>query len=151
MWSNGFISASKLSVWEQTTHNGETPLFLAVSSCLLENVSFLLLNGCNPNTKNVEGNSPLLTGKLTPWLWRTVCGPVSPLDPGASQAVFWCIVAALSLVPTDHMWYLSPKKLCINWLVRWGKVSAQLWAGCLAWYPSWTSQSWYEKYGGGAE
>ena len=70
----GFISASKLSVWEQTTHNGETPLFLAVSNCLLENVSFLLLNGCNPNTKNVEGNSPLLTGKVTPWLWRTVCG-----------------------------------------------------------------------------
>ncbi|KAB0377930.1 hypothetical protein FD755_009508 [Muntiacus reevesi] len=55
------LKASKLSVWEQTTHNGETPLFLAVSSCLLENVSFLLLNGCNPNTKNVEGNSPLLT------------------------------------------------------------------------------------------
>ncbi|XP_070215453.1 ankyrin repeat and SOCS box protein 14 isoform X6 [Bos mutus] len=56
------LKASKLSVWEQTTHNGETPLFLAVSNCLLENVSFLLLNGCNPNTKNVEGNSPLLTG-----------------------------------------------------------------------------------------
>ncbi|KAI4532318.1 hypothetical protein MG293_017583 [Ovis ammon polii] len=31
-------------------------------NCLLENVSFLLLNGCNPNAKNVEGNSPLLTG-----------------------------------------------------------------------------------------
>ncbi|KAF4024010.1 hypothetical protein G4228_015792 [Cervus hanglu yarkandensis] len=58
------LKASKLSVWEQTTHNGETPLFLAVSSCLLENVSFLLLNGCNPNTKNVEGNSPLLTAVL---------------------------------------------------------------------------------------
>ncbi|XP_055414234.1 ankyrin repeat and SOCS box protein 14 isoform X2 [Bubalus kerabau] len=58
------LKASKLSVWEQTTHNGETPLFLAVSNCLLENVSFLLLNGCNPNTKNVEGNSPLLTAVL---------------------------------------------------------------------------------------
>ncbi|XP_057562463.1 ankyrin repeat and SOCS box protein 14 isoform X1 [Hippopotamus amphibius kiboko] len=58
------LKASKPSVWEQTTHNGETPLFLAVSNCLLENVSFLLLNGCDPNAKNVEGNSPLLTAVL---------------------------------------------------------------------------------------
>ncbi|KAM8926330.1 ankyrin repeat and SOCS box protein 14 isoform 2-T5 [Lycaon pictus] len=56
------LKASKPSVWEQTTHNGETPLFLAVSTCLLENASFLLLNGCNPNAKNSEGNSLLLTG-----------------------------------------------------------------------------------------
>ncbi|XP_026976948.1 ankyrin repeat and SOCS box protein 14 [Sagmatias obliquidens] len=58
------LKASKPSVWEQTTNNGETPLFLAVSHCLLENVCFLLLNGCNPNAKNVEGNSPLLTAVL---------------------------------------------------------------------------------------
>ncbi|XP_012383706.1 ankyrin repeat and SOCS box protein 14 [Dasypus novemcinctus] len=58
------LKASKPSTWEQTTHNGETPLFLAVSSCLLENASFLLLNGCNPNAKNFEGNSPLLTAVL---------------------------------------------------------------------------------------
>ncbi|XP_058934025.1 ankyrin repeat and SOCS box protein 14 isoform X3 [Kogia breviceps] len=58
------LKASKPSVWEQTTHNGETPLFLAVNNCLLENVRFLLLNGCNPNAKNVEGNSPLLTAVL---------------------------------------------------------------------------------------
>ncbi|KAM5231505.1 ankyrin repeat and SOCS box protein 14 isoform 2-T2 [Hipposideros larvatus] len=58
------LKASKPSVWEQTTHNGETPLFLAVSNCLLENASFLLLSGCNPNAKNVEGNSPLLTAVL---------------------------------------------------------------------------------------
>ncbi|XP_012865826.1 PREDICTED: ankyrin repeat and SOCS box protein 14 [Dipodomys ordii] len=58
------LRASKPSMWEQTTHNGETPLFLAVSNCLLENASFLLLNGCNPNAKNVEGNSPLLTAVL---------------------------------------------------------------------------------------
>ncbi|XP_074169252.1 ankyrin repeat and SOCS box protein 14 isoform X4 [Rhinolophus sinicus] len=58
------LKASKPSVWEQTTHNGETPLFLAVSNCLLENASFLLLNGCNPNAKNFEGNSPLLTAVL---------------------------------------------------------------------------------------
>ncbi|XP_029772511.1 ankyrin repeat and SOCS box protein 14 [Suricata suricatta] len=58
------LKASKPSVWEQTTHKGETPLFLAVSSCLLENASFLLVNGCNPNAKNSEGNSPLLTAVL---------------------------------------------------------------------------------------
>ncbi|XP_053456747.1 ankyrin repeat and SOCS box protein 14 isoform X3 [Nycticebus coucang] len=58
------LQASKRSTWEQTTHNGETPLFLAVSNCLLENASFLLLNGCNPNAKNFEGNSPLLTAVL---------------------------------------------------------------------------------------
>ncbi|XP_055985115.1 ankyrin repeat and SOCS box protein 14 [Sorex fumeus] len=58
------LKASKPSVWEQTTHSGETPLFLAVSNCLLENASFLLLNGCNPNAKNFEGNSPLLTAVL---------------------------------------------------------------------------------------
>ncbi|XP_022353511.1 ankyrin repeat and SOCS box protein 14 [Enhydra lutris kenyoni] len=58
------LKASKPSVWEQTTHNGETPLFLAVSTCLLENAHFLLLNGCNPNAKNSEGNSPLLTAVL---------------------------------------------------------------------------------------
>ncbi|XP_054585722.1 ankyrin repeat and SOCS box protein 14 isoform X2 [Eptesicus fuscus] len=58
------LKASKPSMWEKTTHNGETPLFLAVSNCLLENASFLLLNGCNPNAKNFEGNSPLLTAVL---------------------------------------------------------------------------------------
>ncbi|XP_008579454.1 PREDICTED: ankyrin repeat and SOCS box protein 14 isoform X2 [Galeopterus variegatus] len=58
------LRASKPSMWEQTTHNGETPLFLAVSNCLLENASFLLVNGCNPNAKNFEGNSPLLTAVL---------------------------------------------------------------------------------------
>lgn len=72
-------------MWEQTTHNGETPLFLAVSNCLLENVSFLLLNGCNPNTKNYEGSSPLLTGKQTPQRQLSVydCSTVTlvPHDP----------------------------------------------------------------------
>ncbi|XP_045687866.1 ankyrin repeat and SOCS box protein 14 isoform X2 [Phyllostomus hastatus] len=58
------LKASKPSVWEQTTQNGETPLFLAVSNYLLENASFLLLNGCNPNAKNLEGNSPLITAVL---------------------------------------------------------------------------------------
>ncbi|XP_008847507.2 ankyrin repeat and SOCS box protein 14 [Nannospalax galili] len=58
------LKASKPSMWEQTTHNGETPLFLAVSCNLLENANFLLLNGCNPNTKNFEGSSPLLAAIL---------------------------------------------------------------------------------------
>ncbi|KAM9592588.1 ankyrin repeat and SOCS box protein 14 [Trichechus inunguis] len=58
------LEASKPSKWEQTTHNGETPLFLAVSNRLLENASFLLLSGCNPNAKNYEGSSPLLTAVL---------------------------------------------------------------------------------------
>lgn len=58
------LNASEPSMWEQTTHNGETPLFLAVSSSLLENACFLLLNGCDPNAKNFEGNSPLLTAVL---------------------------------------------------------------------------------------
>ncbi|XP_014648614.1 PREDICTED: ankyrin repeat and SOCS box protein 14 isoform X2 [Ceratotherium simum simum] len=58
------LKASKPSAWEQTTHNGETPLFLAVSNCLLENARILLLNGCNPDAKNFEGNSPLLTAVL---------------------------------------------------------------------------------------
>ncbi|XP_075844965.1 ankyrin repeat and SOCS box protein 14 isoform X1 [Microtus pennsylvanicus] len=58
------LNATKPSMWEQTTHKGETPLFLAVSSSLLENAHFLLLNGCNPNAKNLEGNSPLFTAVL---------------------------------------------------------------------------------------
>lgn len=56
---------------------------------------------------------------------------VSSRPRGFTGAAFWCIVAALSLVPTDHMSYLTLKKLCIDWLARWGKESAQLWADCL--------------------
>ncbi|CAH6778948.1 Asb14 [Phodopus roborovskii] len=58
------LKASRPRMWEHTTHNGETPLFLAVSCSLLENAHFLLLNGCNPNAKNLEGSSPLLTAVL---------------------------------------------------------------------------------------
>lgn len=88
---NGSLSASTPSVWEQTTHSGETPLFLAVSNCLLENACFLLLNGCNPNAKNFEGNSPLLTGKQT-CFWESPRFQVSSL-PLVSKATFgasWC-------------------------------------------------------------
>lgn len=111
MWSNGFISASKPSVWEQTTHNGETPLFLAVSNCLLENASFLLLNGCNPNAKNFEGNSPLLTGKLTPCLWRRVYGSESPPCTQVSEAAF-CVQLQHChfIIPTDQTQVPGPQE-----------------------------------------
>ncbi|XP_038627560.1 ankyrin repeat and SOCS box protein 14 [Tachyglossus aculeatus] len=54
------LKASKPNTWEQTTRAGETPLFVAVSGCLLENAQFLLLNGCNANARNEEGESPLV-------------------------------------------------------------------------------------------
>uniref|UniRef100_A0A669NX84 Ankyrin repeat and SOCS box containing 14 n=1 Tax=Phasianus colchicus TaxID=9054 RepID=A0A669NX84_PHACC len=54
------LKASHASTWEQTTLRGETPLMVAVRNCFLENVHFLLLNGCNPNIKNEDGDSPLV-------------------------------------------------------------------------------------------
>ncbi|XP_078534281.1 dynein axonemal heavy chain 12-like [Lissotriton helveticus] len=54
------LKASCSSVWEKTTLKGETPLFLAIDFCQLENVNFLLNNGCNPNAKNEDGDSPLI-------------------------------------------------------------------------------------------
>lgn len=57
------ISASCAVTWEQTTLKGETPLLVAVRNCFVENVRFLLLNGCNPNVKNEEGDSPLVIGE----------------------------------------------------------------------------------------
>ncbi|XP_069499779.1 ankyrin repeat and SOCS box protein 14 [Ambystoma mexicanum] len=55
------LKASCPSVWERTTLSGETPLFLAVDQCQLENVNFLLHNGCNPDSKNEDGDSALVT------------------------------------------------------------------------------------------
>ncbi|XP_036593488.1 ankyrin repeat and SOCS box protein 14 isoform X2 [Trichosurus vulpecula] len=54
------LKGSQPRLWEQTTRKGETPLFLAVDKCLVENANFLLLNDCDPNTQNEEGHSPLL-------------------------------------------------------------------------------------------
>ncbi|XP_044514194.1 ankyrin repeat and SOCS box protein 14 isoform X2 [Gracilinanus agilis] len=54
------LRGSQARVWDQSTRDGETPLFLAVDRCLLENAHFLLLNDCDPNTQNAEGHSPLL-------------------------------------------------------------------------------------------
>ncbi|XP_031976867.1 ankyrin repeat and SOCS box protein 14 isoform X1 [Corvus moneduloides] len=54
------LQASRDITWEQTTLKGETPLLVAVRNCFVDNVHFLLLNGCNPNVKNEEGDSPLV-------------------------------------------------------------------------------------------
>ncbi|XP_024076186.2 ankyrin repeat and SOCS box protein 14 [Terrapene carolina triunguis] len=54
------LKASDPIVWEQTSLKGETPLFVAVDKCFLDNVHFLLLSGCNPNVKNEEGDSSLV-------------------------------------------------------------------------------------------
>nr|XP_014349854.1 PREDICTED: ankyrin repeat and SOCS box protein 14 isoform X3 [Latimeria chalumnae] len=56
------FKASYPSVGEQTTLKGETPLFLAVEHGLMDNIQFLLLNGSDPNSKNEEGDSPLVAG-----------------------------------------------------------------------------------------
>ncbi|XP_051873581.1 dynein axonemal heavy chain 12-like [Pristis pectinata] len=54
------FQASQRSAREQKTLKGETPLFLAVELSLIDNVQFLLINGCNPNSKNEEGTSVLI-------------------------------------------------------------------------------------------
>ncbi|XP_074055011.1 ankyrin repeat and SOCS box protein 14 isoform X1 [Macrotis lagotis] len=54
------LKGSQPRLWEQTTQKGETPLFLAVDRCLVENANFLLVNDCDPNIQNEEGHSPLL-------------------------------------------------------------------------------------------
>lgn len=59
------ISASRDITWEQSTLKGETPLLVAVRNCFVDNVHFLLLNGCNPNVKNEEGDSPLVIGEYS--------------------------------------------------------------------------------------
>lgn len=64
------ILASPAITWEQTTLKGETPLLVAVRNCFVDNVSFLLLNGCNPNAKNEEGDSALVTGEYLVSWWR---------------------------------------------------------------------------------
>ncbi|XP_062825945.1 ankyrin repeat and SOCS box protein 14 isoform X1 [Anolis carolinensis] len=55
------LKASHPVVWQQTNLKGETPLFLAVDKCLVKNVHFLLLNDFNPDVKNEEGDSALIT------------------------------------------------------------------------------------------
>ncbi|XP_044158259.1 ankyrin repeat and SOCS box protein 14 isoform X1 [Bufo gargarizans] len=54
------FKSTDYSVWEQETQKGETPLFVAVDHCRLDNVGFLLSNNCNPNAKNEAEDSPLV-------------------------------------------------------------------------------------------
>ncbi|XP_043821990.1 ankyrin repeat and SOCS box protein 15 isoform X3 [Dromiciops gliroides] len=54
------LDASYKSLWEYNTCDGETPLTLAVNSCLVENVRTLLEKGVCPDTKNLKGETPLL-------------------------------------------------------------------------------------------
>ncbi|XP_053325489.1 ankyrin repeat and SOCS box protein 14 [Spea bombifrons] len=55
------FKSSSHSAGEPRTARGETPLFLAVDSARLENVTFLLSNGCDPDAKNDADESPLVT------------------------------------------------------------------------------------------
>lgn len=50
---------------ELQTLRGQTPLFLAVEHGLIENASFLLQHGAQPDTQNHDQDSPLFVGKLT--------------------------------------------------------------------------------------
>ncbi|XP_075690040.1 ankyrin repeat and SOCS box protein 14 isoform X2 [Rhinoderma darwinii] len=54
------FKSSNYSVWEQETLKGETPLFLAVDHCRLDNVGFLLSNSCDPDAKNDTEDSPMV-------------------------------------------------------------------------------------------
>ncbi|XP_062924120.1 dynein axonemal heavy chain 12-like isoform X1 [Mobula hypostoma] len=54
------FQASRDSAREQKTLKGETPLFLAAAYCLIDNVQYLLINGCKPDSKNEEGSSVLI-------------------------------------------------------------------------------------------
>ncbi|XP_058844901.1 dynein axonemal heavy chain 12-like isoform X2 [Acipenser ruthenus] len=54
------FQASSPSVCDPVTLRGETPLFLAVDRGLRDNATFLLLNNCSPNTKNLEEDSPIV-------------------------------------------------------------------------------------------
>ncbi|XP_040215174.1 ankyrin repeat and SOCS box protein 14 isoform X2 [Rana temporaria] len=54
------FKSSSYDNWEQETLKGETPLFLAVDNCRLDNVTFLLSNGCDPDAKNDTEDSPLV-------------------------------------------------------------------------------------------
>ncbi|XP_028848715.1 dynein heavy chain 12, axonemal-like isoform X1 [Denticeps clupeoides] len=54
------FSASFQGAGQHCTPNGETPLFLAVVHGLRLNATFLLQNGCSPDTRNEHEDSPLV-------------------------------------------------------------------------------------------
>lgn len=47
------------------TPRGQTPLFLAVEGGLMENASFLLQHGAQPDSQDQDQDSPLLVGEMT--------------------------------------------------------------------------------------
>lgn len=49
---------------ECRTLRGQTPLFLAVEKGLIENSSFLLQHGSEPDAQDQELDSPLVVGRL---------------------------------------------------------------------------------------
>ncbi|XP_061114572.1 dynein axonemal heavy chain 12-like isoform X2 [Conger conger] len=56
------FSAAQQGAGQSRTLRGETPLFLTIERGLIANASFLLQNGCSPNTPNEEQDSPLISG-----------------------------------------------------------------------------------------
>ncbi|KAG5839015.1 hypothetical protein ANANG_G00229860 [Anguilla anguilla] len=55
------FSATQQGAGQSRTLRGETPLLLAVERGLTANATFLLQNGCDPNTPNEEEDSPLIS------------------------------------------------------------------------------------------
>ncbi|XP_061114569.1 dynein axonemal heavy chain 12-like isoform X1 [Conger conger] len=55
------FSAAQQGAGQSRTLRGETPLFLTIERGLIANASFLLQNGCSPNTPNEEQDSPLIS------------------------------------------------------------------------------------------
>lgn len=47
------------------TLRGQTPLFLAVEGGLIENVSFLLKQGAQPDSQDLDEDAPLFVGRLS--------------------------------------------------------------------------------------
>ncbi|XP_032892476.1 ankyrin repeat and SOCS box protein 14 [Amblyraja radiata] len=75
------LQASGPGAGERRSLRGETPLHLAAELNLAGNVQLLLENGCDPNSKNEEGDSVLITAT------RTECVDVVTLLLGFGVAV----------------------------------------------------------------
>ncbi|XP_061128470.1 ankyrin repeat and SOCS box protein 14-like [Syngnathus typhle] len=58
------FSVSPFGAAQSRTFKGETPLFLAVVYGRLQNSTFLLQNGCNPDIQDDEQDSPLMAAIL---------------------------------------------------------------------------------------
>lgn len=71
---------------ECRTLRGQTPLFVAVENGLIENASYLLQHGSQPDPQDLEQDSPLLVGR-----------PHQNLLPPPS--VGW----TLTIIPPSHL------------------------------------------------